>query len=330
MVPSTEVETAVDISPRRNGRRAFLEGLIDYAGLFPPASLNMTEAVAEYRTARSGLRGWVVDRFIVPASRMDELATQLVRGATAGEPQWRLSVIVDGAGDRWLEGVAGDVNQVRAVIVELEPLAAPVMAEVKVPPRLAGDAALAGEAGDVARAVARLGPAIPLFEVPTAPDESILTSLEALADARQEQGIVLGAKIRCGGLVAEMFPTPAAVARFIVGCRDLDLPFKATAGLHHPFRHEDPGTGFVHHGFINVITAAVLARALGLGSDEVAEILREQDASAFAVSEIDVRWRTLAANPEQVAEARSQLSLGYGSCSFDEPTTDLERLGILA
>jgi hypothetical protein len=323
------VDTAVEISPRRNGRRAFLEGLIDYAGLFPPASLGMVEAVAGYRAARSGPRHWMVDRFIVPASRLEELATQLVRVATADEPQWRISVILDGVADRWIEEVATDIDRARSFGTELEPLATLVMAELKIPPRLAGDAVLAAEAGEVARAVARLGPAMPMFEVPTYDDDALAPTLGALADARQERGIVLGAKIRCGGLVAEAFPSPKTVSRFILGCRDLDLPFKATAGLHHPFRHEDPATGFTHHGFINVITAAVLARALGLEADDVTDILNEHDPDAFTVSDTDVRWRSQAATPEQVADARSQFSMGYGSCSFDEPTADLEHLGIL-
>jgi hypothetical protein len=323
------VDTAVEINPRRRGRRAFLEGLIDYAGLFPPASLSMVEAVAGYRAARSGPRHWMVDRFIVPASRLEELAIQLVRGTNAGEQQWRLSVVLDGVADRWIEDIASDVDRARSFGAELEPLAALAMAELKIPPRLAGDAALAAEAGEVAGAIARLGPAMPMFEVPTSDNEGLSPTLEALTDARQERGIVLGAKIRCGGLVAEAFPSPATVSRFILGCRDLELPFKATAGLHHPFRHEDPATGFTHHGFINVITASVLARALGLGADDVTDILNEQDPEAFTLSDTDVRWRSLVATPDQVADARSQLSMGYGSCSFDEPTADLERLGIL-
>lgn len=322
------MEPAVDISPRRNGRRAFLEGLIDYAGLFPPASLDMADAVAGYRAARSGARHWIVDRFIVPASRLEELATQLVR-STPGEEQWRLSVILDGAAEPWFDSATADVNRARAFAAEMEPLATVVMAEVKIPPDLAGGASLAGEAGAVARAIARLGPAMPMFEIPAADDDTIEGSLEALTDARQERGIVLGAKIRCGGLAAEAFPSPGAVARFIVGCRDHDMPFKATAGLHHPFRHEDPVTGFTHHGFINVITAAVLAQALGIGVEEVTDVVGDRNPEAFAVSDTGVRWRSLEASADQVAGARSQLAMGYGSCSFEEPTADLEGLGIL-
>ena len=63
-------------------------------------------------------------------------------------------------------------------------------------------------------------------------------------------------KFRTGGLAAELFPTPVELAAVICACRDRELPFKLTAGLHHALRHTDPETGFTHHGFLNVLVAA--------------------------------------------------------------------------
>src|SRR5947207_3385670 len=66
---------------------------------------------------------------------------------------------------------------------------------------------------------------------------------------------------RTGGLAAELFPTPIELAAVICACRDRGLPFKLTAGLHHAIRHTDPETGFVHHGFLNVLVGAAQAAA---------------------------------------------------------------------
>ncbi len=52
--------------------RALLDGLIDYAGLFPPAALGMEDAVASYATYRRGPFAWMLGRFIVPAARLGE------------------------------------------------------------------------------------------------------------------------------------------------------------------------------------------------------------------------------------------------------------------
>ena len=50
-----------------------LAGLIDYAGLFPPAALPMEQAVANYRRYRGGEHAWMLGRFVVPAARAAEV-----------------------------------------------------------------------------------------------------------------------------------------------------------------------------------------------------------------------------------------------------------------
>ena len=55
-----------------SGARAFLNGLVDYAGLFPPAGLGMKEAVAEYARHRREPEAWMLGRFVVPAARFAE------------------------------------------------------------------------------------------------------------------------------------------------------------------------------------------------------------------------------------------------------------------
>jgi hypothetical protein len=54
-------------------RRALLERLIDHAALFPPASMSMEEALAEDRAARTSPYAWMIDRFVCPATRVEEL-----------------------------------------------------------------------------------------------------------------------------------------------------------------------------------------------------------------------------------------------------------------
>jgi hypothetical protein len=141
--------------------------------------------------------------------------------------------------------------------------------------------------------------------------------LQAVADAGA------GAKVRCGGQTPDMFPSPGELAAFIVGCRDLGLRFKATAGLHHPIRD-----GIVH-GFLNLLAATVLAHAERADERALIEVLLLEDAGAFSVGPdgFGVAGRTIAA--AEVAATRDQLFEGFGSCSFSEPVEDLRALGIL-
>jgi hypothetical protein len=144
---------------------------------------------------------------------------------------------------------------------------------------------------------------------------------DAKLDAVAERGA--GAKVRCGGATADMFPSPAELAHFICGCRDRGLAFKATAGLHHPLRD-----GIVH-GFLNLLGAAVLAHAGRAAPRELAEVLLEQDAGAFGVTDEAFTVRGQAFGADDVAATRERLFVGYGSCSFSEPVEDLRGLRIL-
>jgi len=72
-----------------DARHALLQRLIDHAPLFPPASLQLDEALADHRRARSSSEAWMVARFVCPASRLAELN---------GE-DLHLSVVVDAPAD---------------------------------------------------------------------------------------------------------------------------------------------------------------------------------------------------------------------------------------
>jgi hypothetical protein len=123
-----------------------------------------------------------------------------------------------------------------------------------------------------------------------------------------------GAKIRCGGTT---LPSVAEVAAFIATCREAGVPFKATAGLHHPIRSGD------RHGFLNLLAAAVLAD----GDGEA--IVGEEDPAAFTVDDDGLELHGRRAGAAEIERARRELFVAYGSCSFDEPVEDLVGLGML-
>jgi hypothetical protein len=303
------VSTPVEIE---DARRIVFGGLIDYAGLFPPASLDMAGAVAGYRAARESSRGWLVDRFIVPASRLEELALSLTGSMTAGEEPWGLSVIAD-IGE--FPGFADSHRAIAAYTTEMASASSVELIEAKLPPQPAefdiGEAAVAFAGGG----------AVAFFEMP--PDELPLDALDA---ARRQRDVALGTKLRCGGVTADAFPTPRRVADFIAGCVARSLPFKCTAGLHHPIRHVAPDTGFVHHGFLNIVAASLAAAE---GSAELVDIISDTDPRAFNVGRSGVTWRDSTFGVATIESVRSGTFVGYGSCDFDEPVADLVGMGML-
>src|SRR5262245_62043254 len=89
--------------------RTLLTGLIDYAGIFPPARLSMQDACEAYARHLMSEFEWALGRFICPVSRLAEFETsaaQLLPGtlATSGyreradvDEPWRLSALIESA-----------------------------------------------------------------------------------------------------------------------------------------------------------------------------------------------------------------------------------------
>jgi hypothetical protein len=139
------------------------------------------------------------------------------------------------------------------------------------------------------------------------------------------------AKLRTGGVKPDAIPSISAVAAFIRACAERRLPFKATAGLHHPIRAEHPLTYeanapcAVVHGFLNVFVAASFA---WFGDKYIEPILAETDPAAFRFGE-QAAWRDRSLDAAQVRDARTHFAHAFGSCSFEEPLRDLQALGLL-
>src|SRR5262245_29841852 len=81
-------------SPPKESVRILLNEIIDYAGLFPPSQVSMPDAVLKYATYRHSNFGWMLGRFVLPVSRLDEFyecAEEFL--PKKSEQPWRLSVL---------------------------------------------------------------------------------------------------------------------------------------------------------------------------------------------------------------------------------------------
>lgn len=299
-----------------DARTVLFERLIDDAGLFPPARKPMTEAVADHRAARQGPAAWMLRRFLCPASRLEEL------DAAGVGSDWELGAILATEGDDWGAGVGAELERVRAYRGGTEVRAL----ELRLPPA-SSPGELVRRAVDVVEE-ANLSQPVELFlEVPVTDEDGVVSTLEAIAEARaaaegRYSRSLPAAKIRCGGPSAQDFPPDEVVAAFISRCRRLGLPFKATAGLHHPFRQPDADTGALQHGFLNLLAAAALPE------ESLAAAVLEPRADAFAISAGGIGWRGKLAGPDAIARAR-RVFVAVGSCSFNEPLEELAAHGVL-
>ena len=273
-----------------------LAALVDDAGLFPPATLPMADALARHRADEAAGPLMLSGRFLCPVSRLGELRAEWARQADERSEPLRLGIILD-TGLDGLDAARSEIAAETRLALEM----------IEVPAPAEDDVAAALEA------LAGFGPAA-FLEGPRSP-EWVKT-----VGAWSRPGGLRGAKVRCGGARAELFPAPEELAAFVCTCFEHGVPFKATAGLHSAVRHRDAATGFVHHGFLNLVLAAVRA-ASRAPVDEVAAVLASTDAEALAAG-------ARAVSAREVVASRG-LFRAYGSCSTSEPVEEAARLGLL-
>jgi hypothetical protein len=270
--------------------------LVDDAGLFPPEQLAMPEAVARHRADVRRRHPVLTQRFLCPASRLGEL-----REGLEPDESWDLGLILDGPP----EMLPGALKEIAT-----DPRLHLATVELRVP---VGD----DPAESVHRVVAASADVPPGAGIYAELGLSWLGWREALGLLARRG---LGAKVRCGGIEAHLFPSVQQLASFIVAAVEAGVPFKATAGLHHAVRYVDPATGFDHHGFLNVMVA--VSRAVsGASIQDVEAALREHDGEVLAT-------QARAVDEASAARARDRF-VAYGSCSTVDPVTDLAALGLV-
>ncbi|MEO8194707.1 MAG: hypothetical protein ABI681_12725 [Gemmatimonadales bacterium] len=296
--------------------RTFLKGIVDYAGLFPPATQGMADAVRTYAEYRSGEDRALLGRFVVPIARIDKFsaAAESVLPRGDGAEPWRVSVIA-----------GGDLSAVREKSLHFNcshwqgsDVGHAICDSIELPVR---------SAGEIAVALSSFPTFFRIFlEIPVDTDPERL--IASLAGTRG------GAKIRTGGTVESAIPDSATVLRFIKACHRHGVPFKATAGLHHairglyPLTYEPNAPRALMFGYLNVFLAAAAVEA-DAPDAYVLDILNETDASAFLFTEKAVWYRDLVMGGGQFAAVRERVALSFGSCSFTEPVSEAKTLGII-
>ena len=298
-----------------NAIRALLTESIDYAGLFPPADLDMATAVENYARYRREPAAWALGRFVVPVRRLNEFEAAAARSVPenpTGQP-WRLALLAgpDLAGD--LE-TAAEFNRRHS-----RPGAPALLAdtiEVK-----------ASSVGDIEEIMHRIPGALQAYvEIPIDRDPRDLVAAVRRLGGR--------AKVRTGGVTRDAFPTTNHLIRFLRRCVEAGLPFKATAGLHHPLRAEyrltyapDSPAGMMF-GFLNLFLATAFLRA-GMEEADAARLLEEGSPEAFQIDDTGIAWTSHRLDLDALRDARHFGVVSFGSCSFTEPIGDLEALHLL-
>tara|TARA_B100001250_G_scaffold266372_1_gene229753 strand:+ start:474 stop:1481 length:1008 start_codon:yes stop_codon:yes gene_type:complete len=332
----------------KNSLQKFMNGLIDYAGLFPPAKLPLDEAINEYISHFSGQEKWMLGRFIIPISQLNELDEFIPKFDGIGT--LKLSVLgAQSTSDKeFLEQTKNEIAIINGYREKHKGKVTIEVIETKLPSQ--------SPSKEVMTKIVKLldtnnlehyheFPELPYVGINYATtedegdwDEKITTTIEMISKLKSA-----GIKLRCGGIVKDAFPSVEQVAAMIQNCSICQVPLKFTAGLHHPLRHHSSEYDTEMHGFINIFSATVFASTFPKPNNEqekfrmfilLSHMIDCQNESDFEFYDEKMIWKVgddrdsrFEISKETIEQSRENTAISFGSCSFQEPMDDLIQLG---
>ena len=325
-----------------NSLKQLITHLIDYAGLFPPASLPLKEAYEQFTGYINESDEWILSKFICPAKQLSSLA-ELINSDENNYKPFSISVLGRSGtnSEEFIKGTAEDVNLIIQFLQKTKNKFLTDAFEVRLPEDLVlGDNpdAMYEVMNSTAEIIKKNVPFYVkvFFEIPLKNDWK--SSVNNFASALKKHNEFFGQdenfprsgfKLRTGGVEASAFPSPEQIAYVINASYENQLPLKFTAGLHHPFRHYNETVKTKMHGFLNVFGAGVLLYGNDLLEQDLIDILSDEDAENFKFDDNNLRWKEFKSPVKVIENARKNFEISYGSCSFDEPREDLINLKLM-
>jgi hypothetical protein len=300
-------------APMTRSLDMLLGRVIDYAGLFPPAQLSMKDAVRELIEQMEKPSAFLLNGMVVPAHLAKDLEKE-------GEEQ---GLFDDG-----------------------EALGVTLILQAKEGSSLTAEANALLEGWDPE---SWLEPSAIECFVGDSPKESDLRAFKAVGQKLDvpvflefgwtknwkeagEKAVTLwqgfGYKARMGGPTKNDVPSVGQVADFLVEVAGMDVPFRLTAGLHHPLAHHDPIFGGWQHGFLNCLAAGLAVIAEDAPVKEAEKLLEMQSPGAFRFADNAFHAGDRKFGVEEL-ELFADYCYGFGSCSISEPYDGLVRLGLI-
>jgi hypothetical protein len=322
------------------GLTALLQGAIDYAGLFPPASLTPAQSAAIYAQNQASSERWLLSKMAVTPAHLPQIWDFWKK---SGKGVLNLAIIGRSSenADEFVEILQQDVHAINKVLAEAGDAIHVKAWELKLPEsvthRMPSYATydLLNRFADIAE---KQTPGLEemYFEPSLRGDwkntiPSVLDSIFRTRVTRQKDAILVrhGFKLRCGGATAEDFPSVDLVALALRSCRNAQIPVKFTAGLHHPIRNYSDTLFTNQHGFLNIFVAGLLVWAQNPDIETVKNVLNDMTHRRFIFTDESVGWAPTQIDLKTVKSCRNDFITTFGSCSIDEPVQDLRSLGFL-
>ncbi|MGB9475389.1 MAG: hypothetical protein WCE87_10025 [Candidatus Udaeobacter sp.] len=298
--------------------RTLLAHSIDYAGMFPPCSLGLDQALGNQAEYVRSPDAWMLGAFVLSTAQFDAIRQLLaqfdaqhpLRVAALGPKTASTNAFLDGLEDA--DAAILSLSRHNVDLVSITHL------EMFLPHEV--DLASLKDAKSI------LGD-LPVFW--EAPPDTAERTIALLAEINSDADVAtFGYKLRTGGVTPDAFPTSTQIARALVTPATHQLPIKFTAGLHHPLRQYREEVQTKMHGFLNVLGAAVLAAEHQWNANQTAIMLEDENVDSFSFTDDFFSWREWRIDSKRL-QYRRRFVVSFGSCSFNEPRDDLRALDLL-
>jgi hypothetical protein len=299
---------------------ALLVHSIDYAGMFPPCSLEIEPALQNQARYVRDPDAWMLNNFVLPVEKFDAA----VGGISQFDQKHRLRISALGAKTGNADEFIGTLKIAAETIRSFSARHVDLVSIPQLEMPLSQDVDL--------ESLTKIGSALKGLELQAfweTPVDSAEKTIVFLAEHNSQTCAPLfGYKLRTGGVTADAFPTSPQIARALVASAKQRVPIKFTAGLHHPIRQFRDEVKTKMHGFLNVFGAAVLATEHEWDEAQTSKMLEDENAASFSFDDDSFAWREWKIATNRI-KARRELVVSFGSCSFDEPREDLSALDLL-
>lgn len=311
---------------------SFMHGLIDYAGLFPPAKLNLHDTLKNMLRGQKFTESWMISSLVLPVNQLDNLIVTLIDLGEA-DAFFPISFVASRAESEkdFFDTLNTDIKRIKEFF-ELHPSFSVKAFEIALPTSICHS----GNTGDLSLFVKDTASILieaklnPFIEVAAGENwiSAMHTTVSAISELNEGSSDKASFKIRCGGIKPQMMPPSENIAHTILYCKEKNISLKATAGLHHPIKHFNDELGGIMHGFINVFGSAILTKVNDISFETLVKMLNDESENSFIFSGNTLSWKNFSVNSEEIKNYRSFIT-SYGSCSFDEPIEDLQTLKLL-
>lgn len=282
--------------------RTLLQGVIDFAGMFPPKQLLARAAIQLYKQHHASPFRHVLGRLVIPGNRVDDVEQRALHDFRFDRC---MQISMTTTAQEFNAQILGKVRRFNEYCRRPDVGHAVIDSfEVRV-----------DEVSDIAGVCGMVPPQSVFIETPMMLDPNV--TIKSIKEAG------VGMKLRLGSL-----PPAVDVARFIRLCAGSDVRFKATQGLHNPWTEQSAGE-VTHYGFLNLLIASAIAITSDtIPVEDIATILCDPTVIEIGEDRIQLpEGRSLGIH--DIKRAREGGMVSFGSCSFEEPTDALDKLGLL-